>query len=138
MKRKIPPFEKVRIEQKGRLWEITFDEDPELRDAQVLKTHQFRFSLPDDMITELDFWESWLPYERGEIMRYGHQIDPRIPEEEDEAEFPPEPLGMDVEIRIKLNEVIFPPAPVQIQPQPLGWRGAPWVKHLLSVKAQPI
>jgi hypothetical protein len=89
LKRKIPTFERARIEQKGRLWEITFDEDPEPLESQVLKKHQLCFRFSDEVITELDFSEWWIPYEKGAILKYGHRINPRIPENEEEAEFPP-------------------------------------------------
>jgi hypothetical protein len=49
--KKIPPFERARIKQKGRLWEITFDEDPEPLEAQILKTHRLRFHIQNRVIT---------------------------------------------------------------------------------------
>jgi hypothetical protein len=49
--RKIPPFEKARTEQKGGLWEITFDEDTEPLETKILKTHQLRFHLPNRVVT---------------------------------------------------------------------------------------
>jgi hypothetical protein len=58
----------------------------------------------------------WLPYDLKAIMRYGHSVNTIIPEDPDEAEFPPLPWGEQVTIRVKSQA---PPAQ-PLAPSPAG------------------
>jgi hypothetical protein len=123
--KKIPRLEKARIEQQGRLWVMSFDEDPEPLSAQILKTHQFLFHLPNGVVTEPDFSEWWYPYDKEAIMRHGRLVDTEIHEGEGLGRFPPEPWGLEVDVWIKSEDEEASTEPIPVQPQILGWRGAP-------------
>jgi hypothetical protein len=58
----------------------------------------------------------WLPYDFSVIMRFGHTVNTNIPEDPDQAEFPPTPWGNNVMIRVKSQS-----PPVQpVAPLPAG------------------
>jgi hypothetical protein len=67
----------------------------------------------------------WHPYDKEAIMRYGHSIDVEIPEGEGLGRFPPEPWGLEVDVWTKSDDENASAEPIPIQPQILGWRGAP-------------
>jgi hypothetical protein len=58
----------------------------------------------------------WIPIDREAIMRFGHSVNTSIPEDPNEAEFPPEPWPNHVIIRIKSA----PPPPTLPMPEPAG------------------
>jgi hypothetical protein len=75
----------------------------------------------------------WIPYDYNAIMRYGHSVNSDIPEDPNEAEFPPTPWPERVVIRIKsqappqiptaLLSVDGSPAP-SAPDSPSGWKGS--------------
>jgi hypothetical protein len=68
----------------------------------------------------------WFPYDLNAIMRYGHAANTDIPEDPNEAEFPPLPWGERVLIRVKSQaSPVQPLAPLPADGQPPSPSSAP-------------
>jgi hypothetical protein len=127
---KIPPFAHCAIEPRHRAGpKITFDEEVVPLGRKVVRAHLFSWAIEGNLITAPQPTTWWLPYDFAEIMRYGNTVNSSIPADTAMAEFPPEPWGDEVTIRIKSNST--PPAstsPIPAGgPQPLTppttWQG---------------
>jgi hypothetical protein len=99
---------------------------------RILREHLSSWNLEGRMLTAPHLTTWWVPYDVNEIMRYGHSVNPEIPEDPSQAEFPPLPWPERVVIRIKAQA---PPQnsaalvsvggnPLSPAPDgPLGWHG---------------
>jgi hypothetical protein len=99
---------------------------------RILKQHVLVWNLGGTMLRAPQITTWWVPYNLEAIMRYGHTVNANIPEDPNEAEFPPLPWGNEVTIRIKSHVVPqVPTAPLPADGSqgpsapgsPSGWRG---------------
>jgi hypothetical protein len=68
---------------------------------RILKQHLLSWNLNGTILRAPHVTTWWVPYNFEAIMRYGHSVNTTIPEDPNEAEFPPTPWGNEVTIRIK-------------------------------------
>jgi hypothetical protein len=99
---------------------------------KILKIHQLVWNLNGTLVNAPELATWWIPYNYEAIMRYGHLVNADIPEDPNEAEFPPSPWKDEVTIRIKSHaSPQVPAAPLSVGgPQnppapgsPRGWTG---------------
>jgi hypothetical protein len=130
---KVPPFPKCQIAPHHRDGSvIRYDDDLVPLGLKILKTHLLSWNLEGAILKAPQVTTWWIPYDFGAIMRYGHSVNSAIPEDVNEAEFPPTPWDDEVTIRIKSQR---PPRAPPVQqsvggaplpppvPGPSKWRG---------------
>jgi hypothetical protein len=98
----------------------------------ILREHLLSWNLGSRILTAPHMTPWWVPYDSHAILAFGHSINSEIPEDSNEAEFPPEPWPERVVIRIKSHAPPQNPAalvsvggnPLSSAPDsPLGWKG---------------
>jgi hypothetical protein len=99
---------------------------------RILREHLLSWNLEGRILTAPNVTTWWIPYDYHAIMALGHSINTGIPEDSNEAEFPPEPWPERVVIRIKSHASPQDPAalvsvgggsPLSARDSPLGWMG---------------
>jgi hypothetical protein len=118
---KIPAWRKAAFVDRNRGFALKFNEELFPLNNQFLRTHRFSFQLPNALVVDPYLMDCFLPYNRGEIMARGHSLNSAIPNQESEAEFPPEPWGASVTIRVKSMTAAQPAAPIPVNPRPQSW-----------------
>jgi hypothetical protein len=117
---KIPPCAKGHASPlKGGGGSIHFDDDLVPLGLKILKQHLFSWNIEGRILTAPGLTTWWIPYHLDRIMSYGHSVNSDIPEDPNEAEFPPTPWPEEVTILVKSH------APPQIPAAPLSVEGAP-------------
>jgi hypothetical protein len=80
---------------------------------KILKMHLLSWNLNGLIIKAPELTTWWIPYNHDAIMRYGHSVNSSIPEDPNEAEFPPTPWRDEVTIVIKSRaSPTVPSAPI--------------------------
>jgi hypothetical protein len=98
---KMPPFVQCQIVERDSRIIIRTDQDFVQLGAEVIKEHVLAFQ-SQGVLTESPAVSSWWdPYDKEQMMRYGHRLNTSIPPSVAEAEFPSEPWPKGVVIRIK-------------------------------------
>jgi hypothetical protein len=130
---KVPPFALCQVTQRRSFGpRIEFDGEVSQLSFRILREHRLSWNIEGRILRAPQASTWWIPYNLEAIMRYGHTINTDIPEDPNEAEFPPLPWHDDVIIRIKSHappQVPAAPLPVdgsQNPPapgSPLGWTG---------------
>jgi hypothetical protein len=99
---KMPPLAKCRVTQrKNHGPDIEYDEELVPLGLKIMKTHRLAWNYQGTILRAPEATTWWIPYDLDAIMLYGHVVNTVIPEDPDEAEFPPTPWADDVMIRIK-------------------------------------
>jgi hypothetical protein len=81
----------------------------------IIRELELSWILDGSIIHPPDITSWWEPMDREAIMRFGHSVNTAIPEDPNEAEFPPEPWNKHVAIRIRLPPPVqCPPFPIQV------------------------
>jgi hypothetical protein len=96
-----PPLKQCKIRQKDKGLTICRDQDPVLLGARIIKEHRPTFQLQGSLTEDPVVSSWWTPYDKEEIMRYGHRLNTSIPPWAAEAEFPPEPCPDRIVVRVK-------------------------------------
>jgi hypothetical protein len=104
----MPPFARCRLIPRPKGAILEFDGETPPLSLRILKEHTFSWNLEGRILSAPKPVSCWLPYDLNVIMRFGHSVNTAIPEDPDQAEFPPTPWGDNVMIRIKSQ-----PPPVQ-------------------------
>jgi hypothetical protein len=112
---KMPPLEQCQLSRSGNRLVIRCNQDPARLEARIIRDHALSFLFNGHLIRD-QVVSSWrLPYDRDEIMRYGHRLNTDAPPSAAEAEFPREPWPDQVTIRVKSPvPVMTPPAPTLV------------------------
>jgi hypothetical protein len=91
-----------------------------------LKEHLLAWNVEGRILSAPLISTWWLPYDLNAIMRFGHTANTDIPEDPDEAEFPPLPWEERVVIRVKSQAPPAQPlAPLPADDDPQGSPSAP-------------
>jgi hypothetical protein len=130
---KMPPLSQCRSSPCRNLGPvIQYDAGVAPLGLRILREHALVWNLGGRILRAPQVTTWWLPYNLEAIMRYGHSVNTEIPEDPNEAEFPPIPWANEVTIRIKSHAA--PKAPAAPLPAngsqeppvpglPSGWRG---------------
>jgi hypothetical protein len=112
-----PPVSQGRIVPRVQGGSI-FESDGEVQplNLRLLREHVFIWNIEGRMLEAPLPKSCWPPYDLNEIMRFGHSINSAIPDDANEAEFPPTPWGDRVTIRVKSQASPSPPS----SPLPVG------------------
>jgi hypothetical protein len=131
---KVPPFDLCQVSQANDGKLVEQDDDWPLLTWNVLREHALAWNLNGLIISTPMVTTWWLPYNLEAMMRYGHTVNSSIPEDQNEAEFPPHPWPDRVVIRIKSQaapKALLAPLPAGGDPRgsppasglPLTWTG---------------
>jgi hypothetical protein len=98
---KMPPFAKCQLTpRKGGAF-IQFDGDVTPLGLKILRQHLLSWNIEGRILKAPQVTTWWVPYHLDAIMRYGRSVNTAIPEDPNEAEFPPTPWPDEVIIRVK-------------------------------------
>jgi hypothetical protein len=119
---KMPPFDRCQlITRRGLGPRIIFDDEVVPLNLRMLRQHLLAWNLEGRILKAPQVTTWWVPYHLDAIMRYGHSVNTDIPDDPNEAEFPPTPWPDEVTIRVKSHTVPQVPA----APLPAGGSSDP-------------
>jgi hypothetical protein len=116
---KMPPLDQCQVTENGNRMIVRCEQEPARLEARVIKDHALSFILNGHTIQDSVVSSWWLPYDKEEVMRYGHRLSSDIPHSAADAEFPPEPWPNRVTVRLKSaapRPVSAPATPVEDNP----------------------
>jgi hypothetical protein len=130
---KMSPFKRCQLTPRARFGPvIQFDDETTPLGLKVLKQHLLAWNIEGRILRAPQVTTWWIPYNLEYIMRYGHSVNTDIPEDPNEAEFPPTPWPEEVIIRVKSQALpASPAAPLSVDgspgpsapDSPSGWKG---------------
>jgi hypothetical protein len=130
--RLMPPIAKCRLTQRRNLGpNIECDSELVPLGLRIMREHRLAWNYEGRILSAPEITTRWIAYDLNAIMRYGHSVNSTIPEDPNEAEFPPLPWGDDVTIRIKshtIPQTSTAPLPADgstpaVSGPSSGWRG---------------
>jgi hypothetical protein len=100
---KVPPFELCQVSQANGKMTVEQDDEWYQMSWNILREHALAWNLNGRMISAPTVTTWWIPYDLEAIMRYGHAVNSDIPEDPNEAEFPPARWPERVVIRVNIR-----------------------------------